>query len=151
MVAYPSDEKEYAVSKMYCKITDDLFSVVEQGGRQRGKYNYSDITVYDDTQGGTPETFASAQALMLRLEQLQYIGFILGSGSGGGVGFQPAIVNPQNGQVIIYDGGIWQNGFLDTNGDRFLSVGEIITDENEITLTTGFVGVINSGTYSNSF
>ena len=75
---YPSDEKEYSVSKMYCKITGDLFSVVEQGGRQRGKYDYSDITVYDDTQGGSAETFASANALMLRLEQLDYIGFPLG-------------------------------------------------------------------------
>src|SRR5690554_3225457 len=125
-VHVPSDHKQYIVSKLYCKFNGDMFRVIEWGGRQRAEYHFSDITVYDDTQGGAPETFGSAVALMLRLEALEYIGFPLGSGSGG-VGFQPTIVNPLNGQTLIYNSttGIWHNGYIDVEGNRFLQIVEI--------------------------
>ena len=61
---------------------------------------------------------------MLRLESLEYPAFTPGSG-GGGIGFQPVVVNPQNGQTLIYSDGQWVNGFLDLNGNRFITVQEI--------------------------
>lgn len=145
----PSDQKEYAVSKLYCKFNGEWFRVVEQGGRQRGEYHYSQITVFDDTQGGSAETFASPLALFLRLEALEYVGFEWGSG-GGGVGFQPQIIAPQDGQVITYDNGIWQNGFLDLQGNRFIQTQDIPPiEDNILTVPFGFVWILNTITYSN--
>jgi hypothetical protein len=69
----PSDALPYIVSKLYIKSDGDLIRVVEQGGSQRGQYNFTDVSVYNI--GGGAETFGSAQQLMERLEALNYIGF----------------------------------------------------------------------------
>jgi len=58
---------------MYCKTNGDTFVITEHGGSQRGKYLYSDISIYDI--GGGAETFTSALLLMQRLEALSYVGF----------------------------------------------------------------------------
>lgn len=71
----PSDADNFILSKFYCKTDANTFKIVEESGSNRREYSYTDITVYDDTDMGTPETFASAQALMLRLEVLKYTGF----------------------------------------------------------------------------
>lgn len=71
----PSDADNFILSKFYCKTDANTFKIVEESGSNRREYSYTDITVYDDTDIGTPETFASAQALMLRLEALKYTGF----------------------------------------------------------------------------
>jgi hypothetical protein len=71
----PSDADNFILSKFYCKTDAGTFKIVEESGSNRREYSYTDITVYDDTDMGTPETFASAQALMLRLEALKYTGF----------------------------------------------------------------------------
>jgi hypothetical protein len=71
----PSDADNFILSKFYCKTDAGTFKIVEESGSNRREYSYTDITVYDDTDIGTPETFASAQALMLRLEVLKYTGF----------------------------------------------------------------------------
>jgi hypothetical protein len=71
----PSDADNFILSKFYCKTDAGTFKIVEESGSNRREYSYTDITVYDDTDIGTPETFASAQALMLRLEVLKYSGF----------------------------------------------------------------------------
>jgi hypothetical protein len=69
----PSDALPYIVSKLYIKSDGDFIRVVEQGGSQRGQYNFADVSVYNI--GGSAETFTSAQQLMERLEALNYIGF----------------------------------------------------------------------------
>ena len=69
----PSDALPYIVSKLYIKSDGDFIRVVEQGGSQRGQYNFADVSVYNI--GGVAETFGSAQQLMERLEALNYIGF----------------------------------------------------------------------------
>jgi len=71
----PSDADNFILSKFYCKTDAGTFKIVEESGSNRREYSYTDITVYDDTDMGTPEIFASAQALMLRLEALKYTGF----------------------------------------------------------------------------
>ena len=71
----PSDGSNFILSKFYCKTDANTFKIVEESGSNRREYSYLNITVYDDTDIGTPETFASAQALMLRLEVLKYTGF----------------------------------------------------------------------------
>lgn len=71
----PSDADNFILSKFYCKTDANTFKIVEESGSNRREYSYTDITVYDDTAIGTAETFASSQALMLRLEALKYTGF----------------------------------------------------------------------------
>ena len=71
----PSDADNFILSKFYCKTDAGTFKIVEESGSNRREYSYTDITVYDDTDIGTAETFASAQTLMLRLEVLKYTGF----------------------------------------------------------------------------
>jgi hypothetical protein len=71
----PSDADNFILSKFYCKTDAGTFKIVEESGSNRREYSYTNITVYDDTDIGTPETFESSQALMLRLEVLKYTGF----------------------------------------------------------------------------
>lgn len=71
----PSDADSFILSKFYCKTDSDIFKIVEESGSSRKEYTYLNITVYDDTSGGVMETFASSQALMIRLEALKYVGF----------------------------------------------------------------------------
>jgi hypothetical protein len=74
-VHIPSDADTFILSKFYCKTDSDIFKIVEESGSSRKEYTFDNITVYDDTAGGTMETFASSQALMIRLEALRYVGF----------------------------------------------------------------------------
>lgn len=72
----PSDANNFILSKLYAKTDGNTFKIIEDSGSNRKEYTYSDITVYDDSIGvGSPETFLSSQALMLRLEALKYVGF----------------------------------------------------------------------------
>lgn len=71
----PSDGTEFILSKFYCKTDDTIFKIVEESGSNRREYSYLDIVVFDDTSIGTAEIFTSSQALMLRLEALNYTGF----------------------------------------------------------------------------
>jgi hypothetical protein len=71
----PSDIQEFIISKFYTSIDGLEFQVVEQGQSRRNKYLLGNITVFDDTSGGTAETFSTIEALMLRLEALKYPAF----------------------------------------------------------------------------
>jgi hypothetical protein len=69
----PSDDLPYIVSKLYIKSDGDNIRIVEQGGSQRGIFNFANVSVFDI--GGSAETFTSVSELMQRLEALNYIGF----------------------------------------------------------------------------
>ena len=71
----PSDQAEFIISKFYISIDGLEFQVVEQGQSKRNKYLLSDITVYDDTVGGSAETFTTIEELSERLVALKYNGF----------------------------------------------------------------------------
>lgn len=66
---------EYMLSKFYFKLDNGVFFIVEDGGSRREMYNLSEITVYDDTAGGVPETFTTDAELYARLLDLKYTGF----------------------------------------------------------------------------
>ncbi len=66
---------EFILSNFYFSQDNNKFQIIEQGESKRRIYNVTDITVYDDTAGGIPETFTTITALSLRLEALRYIGF----------------------------------------------------------------------------
>ena len=70
----PSVGEPFIISQFYCKTKGDNFQIIESSGNQREVYDYADITVYDDTDASLPETFASAEALIIRLENLNYTG-----------------------------------------------------------------------------
>ncbi|MFY8170076.1 MAG: hypothetical protein ACOVK2_03050, partial [Candidatus Fonsibacter sp.] len=66
---------DFIISKFYFNADNGNFQVVEQGQSKRVIYDVSDITLYDDTDGGVAETFANITALSLRLEALNYPAF----------------------------------------------------------------------------
>jgi nitrogen fixation protein len=65
----------FIISKFYFSADDNSFQIVEQGQSKRIIYNVSDITLYDEPNGGGAETFTTITALSLRLEQLNYPAF----------------------------------------------------------------------------
>lgn len=70
----PSDFQPYILTQFYAKSNGDNFMVFEFSGVQRGSYHFSDISIKD---GVNPiETgFTSVKQVMLRLEELLYVGF----------------------------------------------------------------------------
>jgi len=70
-----SDTGIFMLSKFYFKLDDNGFQIVERGGVKRHIYQLSEITVYDDTGAGTPETFTNQVTLYNRLLDLKYTGF----------------------------------------------------------------------------
>jgi len=66
---------DFIISKFYFNADNGNFQVVEQGQSKRVIYDVTDITLYDDTDGGSAETFANITALSLRLEELNYPAF----------------------------------------------------------------------------
>jgi hypothetical protein len=70
-----SDLGEFILSQFYFSEDIETFQIVEQGQSKRRVYNVANITVYDDTGAGTPETFVTITALSLRLEELFYPAF----------------------------------------------------------------------------
>jgi len=76
-----TDTGTFMISKFYFKLDGNGSMIVEQGGVKRHTYSLNEITVYDETGSGTPETFASNVDLYNRLLSLGYTGF--GTSSGG--------------------------------------------------------------------
>jgi hypothetical protein len=66
---------DFIISKFYFNSDINQFQIVEQGQSKRYIYDVLNITVYDDTGAGTPETFATITELSLRLEALKYPAF----------------------------------------------------------------------------
>lgn len=63
----------FILTKFYAKTENDKFLIIEVYGSKRREYLVTDIEVYDI--GGTAETFANLEDLILRLEELKYTGF----------------------------------------------------------------------------
>lgn len=66
---------EFIISKFYFNADDNEFQIVEQGQSKRFKYSILNITLFDDTDSGTAETFPTIEELSLRLEELNYPAF----------------------------------------------------------------------------
>jgi hypothetical protein len=66
---------DFIISKFYFNSFFAKFQIVEEGNTRLEKYEIANITLYDDTDGGTPETFSTITELSLRLEALQYPAF----------------------------------------------------------------------------
>lgn len=70
-----TDTGIFMISKFYFKLDDNGFQIVERGGVKRHIYQLNEITVYDDTSAGIPETFTNRVTLYNRLLDLKYTGF----------------------------------------------------------------------------
>lgn len=66
---------DFIISKFYFNSFFAKFQIVEEGNTRLEKYEIANITLYDDTNGGTTETFSTITELSLRLEALQYPAF----------------------------------------------------------------------------
>jgi len=66
---------DFIISKFYFNSFEAKFQIVEEGNTRLEQYLIANITLYDDTDGGTPETFSTITELSLRLEELQYPAF----------------------------------------------------------------------------
>ena len=63
---------DFSFSKLQVDTDGDSFVIVSQGGATTNSYQLADITVYA-SEGGTPETgWLSMEALLLRLEELNF-------------------------------------------------------------------------------
>ena len=69
--------RKFTLSDFYVKSEENFtgFQIIELGGSQRIPYLISEVTVYDDTDIGTPETFANQVELFQRLHDLKYPAF----------------------------------------------------------------------------
>ena len=92
----PSDELQFIIGKFTFSIDGDFFQIVELGQAKRNKYNFADITVYDETTSTTYDIFTSIVELSTTLETLGYPAF-LRDGETSGV----ASVNGLTGIVVI--------------------------------------------------
>jgi hypothetical protein len=92
----PSDELQFIIGKFTFSIDGDFFQIVELGQSKRNKYNFADITVYDETTDTTYESFTSIVDLSTTLETLGYPAF-LRDGEVTGV----ASVNGLTGAVVV--------------------------------------------------
>ncbi len=70
-----SDLGEFILSQFYFSADDGTFQIVEMGQSKRRKYTVANITLYDDTAFGAPETFSNITDLSIRLEELHYPAF----------------------------------------------------------------------------
>jgi len=66
---------DFIISKFYFNSFFAKFQIVEEGNTRLEQYEIANITLYDDTDGGAPEYFATITELSLRLEELQYPAF----------------------------------------------------------------------------
>lgn len=69
---FDTDLGDFLLSKGYFKIDKGIFQIIEDGGARRMLYSLSEITIYDDTASGFPETFLTDVALYNRLFELGY-------------------------------------------------------------------------------
>ena len=69
---FDTDLGDFILSKGYFKIDKGIFQIIEDGGARRMLYSLSEITIYDDTASGFPETFLTDIALYNRLFELGY-------------------------------------------------------------------------------
>lgn len=69
---FDTDLGDFILSKGYFKIDKGIFQIIEDGGARRMLYSLSEITIYDDTASGFPETFLTDVALYNRLFELGY-------------------------------------------------------------------------------
>jgi hypothetical protein len=72
----PSDELQFIIGKFTFSIDGDFFQIVELGQSKRNKYNFTDITVYDETTDTTYDSFTSIVDLSTTLETLGYPAFL---------------------------------------------------------------------------
>lgn len=78
-----SDTGSFLISKFYFKLDNNTFQITERGGVKRHIYQISEISVFDDTNGGNAEFFTNQVQLYERLLFLRYSGFENINGSGG--------------------------------------------------------------------
>lgn len=73
----------FALTRLYAKVENEKFLIVEYYGAKRRNYLVTEIEVYDI--GGTAEPFSNFDDLQIRLKELNYIAYEPNS-SGGGSG-----------------------------------------------------------------
>ncbi len=97
----PSDELQFIIGKFTFSIDGDFFQILELGQSKRNKYNFADITVYDETTSTTYDSFTSIVDLSTTLETLGYPAFLRDGDATGVIS-----VNGLTGVVVLNGGNI---------------------------------------------
>lgn len=71
---------DFYLSDFYVTLDLNRFQIVEKGQSKRKYYLLNEIQVFDDSTGGSIETFATWEALFIRLRDLGYTGIIYSQG-----------------------------------------------------------------------
>ncbi len=136
----------FIISKFYFNADNLFFQIVEQGNSKRLRYNISDITLFDDVNGGGAETFTTITELSLRLEALNYPAFFRDGESP-----LPSLNDLTNvnvsgvtdGQILAYD--VATNKWVNVNASSLGDVALVdLTDVTIATPTNGQVLTYNS-------
>lgn len=140
----------YISPKANFNTPNETFLVIEQFGSKMGVYNtgskkvegvpISDISLYDDYNGGSEETFTTVTELSLRLEALAYPAFYRDGEITSLAGYI------QFGAGLSYTGsGTLVDPYIVTSSGVSISkINKVVFDETDITVPLGFSGsVIN--------
>lgn len=74
---YPTETglSVFSLSEIVAQMDGDNLVIVEPNGAKRGEWNFSTVTVYDDTGAGVGVTFTTPVALFQWLIDLDYPAF----------------------------------------------------------------------------
>ena len=160
-----NEQGTFLLSRGYFKIDNGVFFIVEAGGARRNTYAISEITVYDDTDSGTPETFTTDIALYERLVELRYN--LVETSSGGFV--SDLTSSPQdypfvdtntfvlpNNYVIVsvhINGSLYKKAEYNKSGNNlliidFLEVGDIVEVRGVVAIGSFGTGGVGGGSQS---
>ncbi len=120
----PDDNiQPFIISKFYFSADGLEFQVVEQGQSRRNKYALGNISVFDDTSGGSAETFSTMTELALRLEVLRYPAFY------------------RDGETVEFNLIIEEDGELPiSNVNKLIINGATVTNNNDGSVTITITG-----------
>jgi len=135
---------QFILSKFYFSEDNDTFQIVELGQSKRKPYLVTEVTLYDDVNSGSAETFIDIIDLSLRLEELGYPAFdytgMMPSPVIGGMkdkgNFNPITGNPA---LLDISGTIGQVYRVITTSDYDFGSGIISLKENDIIEHNGSV------------
>jgi len=128
---------QFILSKFYFSEDNDTFQIVELGQSKRKPYLVTEVTLYDDVNSGSAETFIDIIDLSLRLEELGYPAFdytgmmpspVIGGMTDKG-NFNPITGNPA---LLDISGTIGQVYRVITTSDYDFGSGLISLKENDI-------------------
>ena len=138
----------YITPKANFNTPDETFLVIEQFGSKLGVYNtvtkkvegvpVADITLYDDLNSGSAETFSTVTELSLRLEQLAYPAFF----RDGEIVSIAGYIQAGSGVTFTGTGTLLDPIIVTSSGGGSSEIRRVVFSGATITVPSGFAGTV---------